>query len=100
MFLFLSILQDFKLSPAKVYCQAGKLMAKSERYNGIAQLVSCIKSSGISDSTVTDMCDEMLTHCIQTLTKCNASGPQLDGLIKLITNRSAKVNRQTLVLVG
>lgn len=85
------IIHDYKLSPVKVYCQAGKQLAKTERYTGIAQLVSCIRSSGISDSAVTDMCDEMLILAVQTLTKANATGPQLDGLIKLITDRAAKV---------
>ncbi|KAK5647689.1 hypothetical protein RI129_002581 [Pyrocoelia pectoralis] len=86
------IIVDHKLSPVKVYCQAGKQLAKNEKYSAIAQLVNCIRSSGVSDSAVTDMCDEMLILAVQTLTKKNASGPQLDGLIKLITDRAAKIS--------
>uniref|UniRef100_A0A1Y1MZQ5 FYVE-type domain-containing protein n=1 Tax=Photinus pyralis TaxID=7054 RepID=A0A1Y1MZQ5_PHOPY len=86
------IITDHKLSAVKVYCQAGKQLAKSEKYNSIAQLVNCIRSSGVSDSAVTDMCDEMLILAVQTLTKTNVSGPQLDGLIKLITDRAAKIS--------
>ncbi|KAF5271758.1 hypothetical protein FQA39_LY08081 [Lamprigera yunnana] len=86
------IIHDHKLNPVKVYCQAGKQLAKSEKYTAIAQLVSCIKSNGVSDTAVTDICDEMLILAIQTLTKANSSGPQLDGLIKLITDRAAKIS--------
>ncbi|KAK4885167.1 hypothetical protein RN001_001438 [Aquatica leii] len=87
-----SIINDHKLNPVKVYCQAGKQLAKSGRYNAIAQLVSCIKCNGNNNTAVTDMCDEMLVLAIQTLTKANATGPQLDGLIKLITDRAAKIS--------
>ncbi|KAF5289881.1 hypothetical protein FQR65_LT02015 [Abscondita terminalis] len=86
------IIHEHKLHAVKVYCQAGRQLAKSERYTAIAQLVSCIKSCGINDSAVTDMCDEMLVLAIQTLSKPNANGPQLDGLIKLITDRAAKIS--------
>ncbi|XP_018333319.1 zinc finger FYVE domain-containing protein 26 homolog isoform X2 [Agrilus planipennis] len=86
------IIQDYKLNPVKVYCQSGKQLAKAERYIGLAQLVNCIRSSGVSDSTIIAMCDEMLILAIQTLTKANTTGPQLDGLIKLVTDRNAKIS--------
>ena len=79
------------MKPAKVYCEAGKQLAKAERYNGIGQLVSCIKHSGTSDNTVTDMCDEMLTLAVATFTKANVSGTKVEDLIKLISDRATKV---------
>ncbi|KAJ8962783.1 hypothetical protein NQ318_001182 [Aromia moschata] len=88
----LRIIQDFKLKPVKVYCEAGKELAKSERYNAIGQLVSCIKHSGINDDVVRDMCDEMLTLAVATLTKANISGTKVEDLIKLISDRASKIS--------
>lgn len=93
-----SIIREFKLKPVKVYCEAGKQLAKAERYSGIGQLVSCIKSSGTSDIVVTDMCDEMLTLAVATFTKANVSGTKVEDLIKLISDRSTKVSNSTNIL--
>lgn len=75
----------------KVYCEAGKQLAKAERYTGIAQLVGCIKRSGTNDEDVTDMCDEMLTLAVATFTKAKVSGTKVEDLIKLISDRATKV---------
>ncbi|CAH1163868.1 unnamed protein product [Phaedon cochleariae] len=88
----LRIIQDLSLKPMKVYCEAGKQLAKEERYGGIAQLVSCIKQSGTSDAAVTDMCDEMLTLAVATLTKANFTGTKVEDLIKLISDKAIKIS--------
>lgn len=87
------IIQDYKLNPGKVYCQAGKQLARTENYSGIAQLVSCIRANGIDDTNITNICDEMLILAVQTLRKASSVGAELDSLIKLITDRSIKVNK-------
>ncbi|XP_023016666.2 zinc finger FYVE-type containing 26 spastizin isoform X1 [Leptinotarsa decemlineata] len=89
----LRIIQDYFLKPVKVYCEAGKQLAREERYNGIGQLVSCIKLSGGSkDAAVTDMCDEMLTQAVATFTKANMSGTKVEDLIKLIFDKATKIS--------
>jgi zinc finger FYVE domain-containing protein 26 len=85
------IIDDFALRPIKVYCLAGKQFAKSERYNGITQLVNCIKSTGVNDSAISDMLDEMLAQTVATLVKANASGTRVEDLIKLIKDKATKV---------
>ncbi|XP_044264148.1 zinc finger FYVE domain-containing protein 26 [Tribolium madens] len=86
------IIEDFKLRPIKVYCLAGKQLAKSERYNGITQLVNCIKSTGINDSAISDMLDEMLAHAVGTLIKENVGGTKVEDLIKLINDKATKIS--------
>nr|XP_008195345.1 PREDICTED: zinc finger FYVE domain-containing protein 26 homolog isoform X2 [Tribolium castaneum] len=86
------IIEDFKLRPIKVYCLAGKQFAKSERYNGITQLVNCIKSTGINDSAISDMLDEMLAHAVGTLIKENIEGTKVEDLIKLINDKATKIS--------
>ncbi|KAJ8925266.1 hypothetical protein NQ315_009094 [Exocentrus adspersus] len=89
----LGIIQDFKLKPAKVYCEAGKQLAKSTQYSAIGQLVNCIKhSSSIKDDAITDMCDEMLTHAVATFTKANVTGAKVEDLIRLISDRGTKIS--------
>lgn len=80
------------MNPIKVYCHAGKELAKAAKYTNIAQLVNCIRTNEENDPEVTTMCDEMLILAIQTLTKEVSAGPELDGLIKLVTNKLAKVS--------
>ncbi|CAH0552131.1 unnamed protein product [Brassicogethes aeneus] len=88
----LRIIEELKLKPAKVYCEAGKQLAKSERYAGIAQLVSSIKKSGTNDNVITDMCDEMLTLAVATFTKANVTGTKVEDLIKLISDIATKIS--------
>lgn len=89
--LTLKIIEDFKLRAIKVFCLTGKQLAKSERYNVISQLVNCIKTTGINDSAVSDMLDEMLTQAVGTLIKANIHGTKVEDLIKLIKDRPTKV---------
>ncbi|XP_017768191.1 PREDICTED: zinc finger FYVE domain-containing protein 26 homolog isoform X1 [Nicrophorus vespilloides] len=87
------IITDFKLKPIKVYCQVGRQLAREERYEGIAQLVNCIRSKGENDPSVIDMCDEMLATAVRTLGSNKAtSTSQLEMLIKLITDRNIKIS--------
>ncbi|RZC39217.1 zinc finger FYVE domain-containing protein 26, partial [Asbolus verrucosus] len=86
------IIQDFKLRPIKIYCLAGKQFAEAERYNGITQLVNCIKSTGIDDAGVSDMLDEMLAQAVGTLIKANVSGTKVEDLIKLIKDKATKIS--------
>lgn len=89
--LALKIIDDFKLRAIKIYCLSGKQLAKSERYNVISQLVNCIKTTGINDSAVSDMLDEMLTQAVGMLIKANIHGTKVEDLIKLIKDRPTKV---------
>lgn len=91
------IIENFKLRPIKVYCLAGKQFAKSERYNGISQLVNCIKSTGVNDSAISDMLDEMLVQAVGTLIKENVSGTKVEDLIKLINDKATKVEASVMV---
>lgn len=55
------------------------------------ELISCIKSSGLSPEIVSTTCDEVLIISVTSLTKANGSGTQLDNLIKLINDPGVKV---------
>ncbi|XP_072390542.1 zinc finger FYVE domain-containing protein 26 homolog isoform X1 [Diabrotica undecimpunctata] len=88
----LRIIQDLSLKHVKIFCEAGKQMAKDERYSGIAELVNCIKQSCTNDEAVTDMCDEMLTLAVATFTKANVCGTKVEDLIKLIDNKTTKIS--------
>lgn len=85
------IVEEFKLKPTKVYCLAGNHLAKSQRYSDISQLITCIHSTLEDQAAVSYMCDEMLQLSIRTLIKMNFVGPELEGLIKQISDKSAKV---------
>lgn len=86
-----SLIEEFNLRPINVYCEVGKILAKFEKYNGISQLVSSIKQLGTSSEIVNNMCDEMLTSAVATLTKANCSETKVENLIKLMTDRAKKV---------
>ncbi|CAG9863410.1 unnamed protein product [Phyllotreta striolata] len=86
------IVEDFAIKPIKVFCEAGKQLAREERYSGIAQLVNCIKQTGTKDASVADMCDEMLTLAVATFTKANVSGTKVEDLIKLISDKATKIS--------
>lgn len=91
-FLVFSIIEDFNLKPISIYCEAGKILAKFERYSGISQLVSSIKQMGSSSETLNNMCDEMLTLAVATLSNANCSGTKVEDLINLISDRPTKVS--------
>lgn len=86
------IIQEFKLKPMKVYCVAGKQLAKSERYANIAELVTCIHGSSADEKAVNEMCDEMLSFAVRALTNANAPGSELERLIKLINDKGTRVS--------
>lgn len=83
---------EFKLKPMKIYCMAGKQLAKSQRYASIAELVTCIRGSSADEKMVNEICDEMLSFAVRALTNANAPGAELEKLIKLISDKGEKVN--------
>lgn len=94
--IFFRIVEDFNLKPINIYCEAGKILAKFEKYNGISQLVSCIKQMGTNNELLNHMCDEMLTLAVATLSKANCSGTKVEDLIKLVSDRPTKVSENNL----
>lgn len=86
-----SLIEDFNLKPITIYCEAGKFLAKYEKYSEISQLVSCIKQIGSNSDVVNNMCDEMLTLAVAMLSKANCSGTKVEDLIRLISDRPTKV---------
>lgn len=76
----------------KIYCMAGKELAKFERYANIAELVTCIRGSSSDEKAVNEMCDEMLSFAVRALTIASAPGSEMEGLIKLISDKGTKVN--------
>lgn len=75
----------------KIYCMAGKQLAKLQRYASIAELVTCIRGSSTDEKVVNEMCDEMLLFAVRALTNANAPGSELEKLIKLISDKGEKV---------
>lgn len=88
---YFRIVEEYKLKPTKVYCLAGNHLAKSQRYTDISQLISCIRSTEENQASKSDICDEMLQLAVRTLIKMDVSGPDLETLIKQISDKSAKV---------
>lgn len=92
------IMQDYHLKAVKVYCQAGRLLAKAQRHSSVPHLVNCIKSSGERDAVVTEMCDEMLVLTAKTLADQNATDKQLEDIIKHIEDKTTRVSNCLIVL--
>ncbi|GJQ76679.1 hypothetical protein Trydic_g15535 [Trypoxylus dichotomus] len=86
------IINDYKLKATKIYCQSGRLLAKTKRHSSIPNLVKCIRSGGEKDSVLTEMCDEMLALTAKTLSDSNATDKQIEDIIKHISNRTIKIN--------
>lgn len=92
-FLFASkLMHEHKLKPIKVYCLAGSQLARSRRYDDITALMGCIHASVDGESARNELCDEILTFAARALVKENVTGPELEGLIKQITDKGAKVS--------
>lgn len=75
----------------KIYCLSGKYLSQKLQETATLELISCIRSSGLSEEMVNETCDEVLTMCVHTLTEVNAPGSQREKLIKLISEPAAKV---------
>ncbi|KAL3287111.1 hypothetical protein HHI36_001592 [Cryptolaemus montrouzieri] len=88
----LRLIQDFKLRPGTVYCQTGKHLAKLQKYESIMELVQCIRKESNEDKILSEICDEMLTLAVATLTKEKAPAARVEDLIKLITDRGTKIS--------
>lgn len=89
----ITIINEFKLKPIKVFNEAGKYLAQTEKFGSIAELVDIIrKNSDAGDKTVTEMCDEMLIHAVATLTKARAPEAQVESLIRFISDKAVKIS--------
>lgn len=88
-----SVIQDFNVKPVKIYCEAGKQLAKAERYDDIIQLVGCIKEHGNDNPSIIEACDEILLSAVATFTKAPVSGTKVEDLIKLISDLGTKVKK-------
>lgn len=92
-------MKNYKLKAVKIYCQAGRLLAKAKRYSAVSSLVKCIRSGGEKDSFVTEMCDEMLALTARTLSDHNATDKEMEDIIKHISNRSIKVSTTIVICI-
>jgi hypothetical protein len=68
---------------------AGKKLACDYRIADIEQLISCIQSSGMSDTS--PVCDNVLVLCVQVLAEKENPG-DTESLIKLIVDPGNKVS--------
>lgn len=85
------IIQDHNLKYLKIYCLAGKYLASILQDSAVIELINCIKSSGLNMETVNETCDDVLMVAVNSLVKANATGAQLENIIKMINNKGNKV---------
>ncbi|XP_015120679.1 uncharacterized protein LOC107043630 [Diachasma alloeum] len=90
------IMQDYYLSPQKVYSLVGHILALDKRVGSIEQLIKCCRSSGAPNSQV--ISDRVLAHCVKLLldkSKAEASPSpkdQIDSLIRIINDVEMKID--------
>ncbi|XP_063981804.1 uncharacterized protein LOC135164934 isoform X2 [Diachasmimorpha longicaudata] len=90
------IMQDYYLSPQKVYSLVGHILALDKRVGSIEQLIKCCRSSGAPNSQV--ISDRVLAHCVKLLLdKCKAEASpspkdQIDSLIRIINDVEMKID--------
>ncbi|XP_011305898.1 uncharacterized protein Sptz [Fopius arisanus] len=90
------IMQDYYLSPQKVYSLVGHILALDKRVGSIEQLIKCCRSSGAPNSQV--ISDRVLAHCVKLLLdkfKAEASPSpkdQIDNLIRIINDVEMKID--------
>jgi hypothetical protein len=83
------IIEDYHLKASQIYSLVGKKLASDYHLAEIEQLISCIQSSGISDTG--PVCDNVLVLCVQVLAEKEIPG-DTDSLIKLIVDPGNKVS--------
>jgi hypothetical protein len=89
-FIFYSrIIEDYHLKPSQVYSLAGKKLARDYRLTDIEQLIACIQSSGVSDTS--SVCDNVLILCVQVLAEKQDPG-DVESLVRLIFDIGNKVS--------
>ncbi|XP_035723790.1 protein DDB_G0276689-like [Vespa mandarinia] len=90
------IMQDYNLSPQKVYSLAGHILALKDNVTAVEQLIKCCRSSGASNTHV--ICDHVLTHCIKLILQRSYNHSehilkdQIDVLVRLITDIELKIS--------
>lgn len=90
-YFFFRLIAEFKLRPGTVFSQTGKHLAKMQKYEEIKELVSCIKTNFTGEKSICELCDEMLTVAVATLSKEKSPIAKIEDLIKLITDKACKV---------
>ncbi|KAL1501989.1 hypothetical protein ABEB36_007205 [Hypothenemus hampei] len=90
----LKIIKEFKkLKPVKVYKEVGKYFAQKGNFSRIGELVNWIRNcSEPMDSSVDEVCDELLLFAVASLRNSPCSGANVDDLIKLISDKSMKIS--------
>ncbi|XP_044744679.1 zinc finger FYVE domain-containing protein 26 [Coccinella septempunctata] len=86
------LISEFKLRPGTVFSQTGKHLAKMQKYEEIKELVACIKTNFTGDKSIGEMCDEMLTVAVATLSKEKSPIAKIEDLIKLISDKASKIS--------
>ncbi|XP_045461225.1 zinc finger FYVE domain-containing protein 26 [Harmonia axyridis] len=86
------LLTEFKLRPGTVFSQTGKHLAKMKKYEELKELVNCIKTNLSGDKPTCEICDEMLTVAVATMSKEKAPISNIEDLIKLITDKASKIS--------
>ena len=77
------------MKASQIYSLAGRKLAFDGRLAGIEQLISCIQSSGVSETNST--CDDVLVLCVQVLAEKQDTS-DIEPLIKLIVDPGRKVS--------
>ena len=89
-FIFYSrIIKDYHLKASHIYSLTGRKLACDGRLADIEQLISCIQSSGLSETT--SVCDDVLVLCVQVLAE-KQNSTDMEPLIKLIVDPGRKVS--------
>jgi hypothetical protein len=87
--LFSRIIEDYHLKASQIYSLAGKKLARDYRLTDIEQLISCIKNSGVSDTS--SLCDSVLILCVQVLAE-KQEPVDVEPFVKLIVDTGNKVS--------
>ncbi|PNF30079.1 hypothetical protein B7P43_G04236 [Cryptotermes secundus] len=83
------IIEDYHLKASQIYSLAGMKLAHDYCLPDIEQLISCIQSSGVSDTS--PVCDTVLVLCVQALSEKENPG-DTESLIKLIVDPGNKIS--------
>ncbi|GFG38565.1 hypothetical protein Cfor_07107 [Coptotermes formosanus] len=83
------IIKDYHLKASQIYSLAGKKLVCDGRFADIEQLIFCIQSSGLSETS--SVCDDVLVQCVHTLAEKRDS-TDMEPLIKLIVDPGRKIS--------
>jgi hypothetical protein len=71
-------------------------LARDYRLTDIEQLISCIKNSGVSDTS--SLCDSVLILCVQVLAE-KQEPVDVEPLVKLIVDTENKVSYGSILYI-